>query len=101
MSATTANIFGFAGMFCIIFAYGYGTIKAAPNPFIQHGVNLTGALLLTVSLLVNTNPASLTLEFFWGTIAIYGLFRALRDRKRARATKATSLEAHPIEDRQA
>ncbi|MXP24892.1 permease [Altererythrobacter indicus] len=96
MSPATANIFGFAGMFCIIFAYGYGTMKAAPNPFIQHGVNLTGALLLTVSLLVNTNPASLTLEFFWGAIAIYGLFRALRERKQAHITKA-----NPIEDRQA
>ena len=38
---------GFAGMACIIFAYAYTTGKAQPNPFVQHGVNLLGAALLT------------------------------------------------------
>lgn len=77
-----ANYFGFSGMACIIFAYGYGTATKTPNPFVQHGVNLLGAALLTVSLLVNTNPASLVLEFFWAAIAIYGLITALRKRRR-------------------
>jgi peptidoglycan/LPS O-acetylase OafA/YrhL len=76
-----ANYFGFTGMACIIFAYGYMTATKAPNPFIQHGVNLLGAALLTVSLLVNTNPASLVLEFFWAAIAIYGLISAERKRR--------------------
>jgi hypothetical protein len=75
-----ANIAGFIGMACIIFAYAYATGKAAPNPFVQHGVNLAGALLLTVSLLVNLNPASLVLEFFWAAIAIWGLVKAFRGR---------------------
>ncbi|HZF46178.1 MAG TPA: permease, partial [Sphingomonadaceae bacterium] len=34
----------------------------------------------TVSLLVNTNPASLVLEFFWAAIAIYGLVSAFLKR---------------------
>ena len=80
ISETAANIAGFIGMACIIFAYAYATGKAAPNPFIQHGVNLAGALLLTVSLLVNLNPASLVLEFFWAAIAIWGLVKAVRGR---------------------
>lgn len=80
ISETAANVAGFAGMACIIFAYAYATGKAAPNPFIQHGVNLAGALLLTVSLLVNLNPASLVLEFFWAAIAIWGLIKAFRGR---------------------
>ena len=71
-----ANISGFAGMGCIIFAYAYSTGNKAPNPFIQHGVNLAGAGLLTVSLLVNMNPASFVLEFFWAAIAIWGLIKA-------------------------
>lgn len=78
ISHTTANVAGFAGMACIIFAYAYMTGKASPNPFIQHGVNLLGAALLTVSLLVNMNPASLVLEFFWSAIAIWGLIKAFR-----------------------
>ena len=53
-----ANICGFAGMACIIFAYAYATQAREPNPFVQHGVNLAGAALLTVSLLVHLNPAS-------------------------------------------
>ncbi len=74
-----ANIAGFAGMACIIGAYAYITGHKAPNPLIQHGVNLAGAALLTVSLLVNTNPASLVLEGFWAAIAIWGLIKAARN----------------------
>jgi len=73
-----ANSAGFAGMGCIIFAYAYLTGAKSPNPFIQHGVNLAGAALLTISLLVNTNPASLTLEGFWAAISIWGLAKAFR-----------------------
>ena len=46
----------------------------------QHGVNLAGAGLLTISLLYNLNPASLALEFFWAAIAIWGLAKAFRAR---------------------
>ncbi len=81
MSETLANACGFAGMACIIFAYAYMTQASAPNPFVQHGVNLIGAALLTVSLLVNTNPASLVLEGFWAAIAIWGLVKAFRQRR--------------------
>lgn len=82
MSPDTANLIGFAGMVCIIFAYAYVTSREAPNPFIQHGVNLLGAVLLTVSLLVNMNPPSLVLEGFWAAIAIWGLVKAVRARRR-------------------
>jgi len=73
-----ANLAGFAGMGCIIGVYAYITASKAPSPFIQHGVNLAGAALLTVSLLVNTNPASLVLEGFFSAIAIWGLVKAAR-----------------------
>lgn len=81
LAPTIANALGFAGMACIIFAYAYITGRERPNPFIQHGVNLVGAFLLTISLLVNLNPASLVLEGFWAAIAIWGLVKAVRDRK--------------------
>lgn len=83
-----ANWIGFAGTFCIIAAYAYLTFVDGPNPFVLHGTNLTGAALLTVSLLVHTNLASLVLEGFWAAIAIYGLVKAVR----IRGTKAAGLE---------
>lgn len=78
----TADIFGFCGMACIVFAYAYQTVAKTVNPFIQHGTNLLGAALLTVSLTVHTNIASLTLEGFWAAIALWGLAKAafLRDK---------------------
>lgn len=84
MTVTQIDAIGFAGMACIIFAYGYATQVEQPNPFIQHGVNLLGAMLLTVSLLVNTNLASLVLEGFWAAIAIWGLAKAIKARRQMR-----------------
>lgn len=75
-----ANIIGFCGTASIIFAYGYATRQDRPDPFVQHGVNLLGAVLLTISLLFNMNPASFVLEFFWAAIAIWGLVKAFRNR---------------------
>jgi peptidoglycan/LPS O-acetylase OafA/YrhL len=81
MSPQAANIVGFAGMACIIFAYAYITGTRDPNPFVQHGINLLGAVLLTASLLVNMNVPSLVLEGFWAAIAVWGLAKALRARR--------------------
>lgn len=83
LGETAANICGFAGTACIVGAYAYGTGKPRPDPFVQHGVNLAGAILLTISLLVHMNLASLVLEFFWAAIAVYGLIKAVRGKPRA------------------
>lgn len=77
-----ASMIGFVGTACIIGAYAYLTYKDEPNPLILHGTNLTGAALLTVSLLVHTNWPSLVLEGFWAAIAIWGLAKALKGRRR-------------------
>ncbi|TCD05567.1 permease [Erythrobacteraceae bacterium CFH 75059] len=73
---------GFVGTACIIGAYAYLTLSKAPNPFVLHGTNLAGAMLLTMSLLVHTNWPSLVLEGFWAAIAIAGLVKAARARTR-------------------
>ena len=75
------SIVGFGGMACIIGAYAYLTSTDKPNPFILHGTNLAGAALLTVSLVVHTNLPSLVLEGFWAAIAIWGLAKAVRERR--------------------
>ena len=84
MTLDLYTLVGFAGMACIIAAYAYLTFKSDPNPFVLHGTNLAGAALLTVSLLVHTNLPSLVLEGFWAAIALYGIGKALRQRKAAR-----------------
>ncbi|QZD88047.1 permease [Qipengyuania psychrotolerans] len=82
MDLDWASMVGFVGTACIIGAYAYLTYEDNPNPFILHGTNLTGAALLTVSLVVHTNWPSLVLEGFWAAIAIWGLAKALRGRRK-------------------
>ena len=77
------SLIGFVGTACIIGAYAYLTYVDEPNPYILHGTNLTGAALLTISLLVHTNWPSLVLEGFWAAIAIFGLAKAFQKRKSA------------------
>ncbi|MEM9500462.1 MAG: permease [Pseudomonadota bacterium] len=72
------SFIGFLGTACVIGAYAYLTWQDEPNPCILHGTNLTGAALLTVSLVVHTNWPSLVLEGFWAAIAIAGLVKAMR-----------------------
>ena len=78
------SLVGFVGMACIIGAYFYLTAVEKPNPFVLHATNLTGAALLTVSLLVHTNLPSLVLEGFWAAIALWGLAKAFRERNARR-----------------
>ena len=77
------SLIGLIGTACIIGAYAYLTWVDEPNPYILHGTNLTGAALLTISLLVHTNLPSLVLEGFWAAIAMFGIAKALRSRKAA------------------
>ncbi len=76
----TANVIGLLGSALIVFAYGYNVYAKTVNAFVYNGTNLLGALLLTVSLLVHFNLASLLLEFVWILIAVGGLIKAWRER---------------------
>ncbi|NTZ43018.1 permease [Altererythrobacter sp. SALINAS58] len=84
MHSDLANIVGFAGMVLIVAAYAYVTAAKQPNPFILHATNLVGAALLALSLLVNTNLPSLVLEGVWASVAIWGLVKAFRTKRRNR-----------------
>ena len=75
-------LIGFVGTGCIIGAYFYLTAVEKPNPWLLHGTNLVGASLLFTSLLIHTNWPSLILEGFWAAIAIWGLSKALRGRRK-------------------
>ncbi len=80
MSSGVADVVGFAGAVLIIAAYVYVTVSKAPNPLLHHGLNLAGATLLVLSLLVNTNLPALVLEAVWAAVALAGLAISLRRR---------------------
>jgi len=80
----SANVIGLLGSALIVFAYAYNVYAKAVNPFVYNGTNLLGALLLTLSLIVHFNLASLLLEIVWIIIAIGGLIKARRDQTRLR-----------------
>ena len=78
-----ANVLGFVGMALILAAYAYQTASAQVNACLQHGLNLVGASLVVTSLLVHTNLPSLVLESVWALIALVGLVKAWRGRRKA------------------
>ncbi|WP_373491581.1 hypothetical protein [Parasphingorhabdus sp.] len=80
----SANVIGVVGSALIVSAYGYNVYAKTVNPFVYNGTNLIGALLLTLSLMVHFNLASLLLEIVWIMIALGGLVKALRDQARLR-----------------
>ena len=80
----TANIIGLFGSVLIVSVYAYNVYASSVNAFVYNGTNLLGALLLTVSLMVHFNLASLLLEFVWIIIAVGGLIKASRDQARAK-----------------
>ena len=87
-SLDTYSLIGFLGTACIIAAYAYLTLQDTPNPFVLHGINLAGAGLLTISLLVHTNWPSLVLEGFWAAIALFGLWKAVRTGRKGQEREA-------------
>ena len=78
----SANVIGILGSILIVSAYAYNVYAKAVDPFVYNGTNLLGALLLTLSLMVHFNLASLLLEIVWIVIAVGGLLKAYRVRMR-------------------
>ncbi|RED15099.1 CBU_0592 family membrane protein [Parasphingopyxis lamellibrachiae] len=82
MDPFIANIVGIAGGILIVAAYAYANIADPVRLLPYNLVNLAGAILLTLSLLVHFNLASLLLEIVWMAIAIYGIVKALRKKEK-------------------
>ena len=76
----TANVIGILGSILIVGAYAYNVYAKSVDAYVYNGTNLLGAVLLTISLLVHFNLASLLLEIVWIAIAIGGLWKAYRQR---------------------
>jgi hypothetical protein len=79
---TAGDILGTLGMIGVVAAYfalekGYFT----RSQLRYYVVNLVGALLLLVSLLINFNLGSFVIELFWVAISLMGIVRCLRERR--------------------
>jgi len=70
------QIIGFAGMLCIVYAYFLlQAHKLEHNSLKFQIINLVGAILLIISLLVHFNLGSFLIEVFWIIITIYGIVK--------------------------
>ncbi|WP_458699619.1 hypothetical protein ACKGJI_07240 [Sulfurospirillum sp. 1307] len=67
---------GFVGMLFIVYAYFLlQAQKADHNSLTFQILNLIGAILLIISLLVHFNLGSFLIEVFWVFITIYGMIK--------------------------
>ncbi|MEJ6593758.1 hypothetical protein [Parasphingorhabdus sp.] len=78
----SANVIGTVGSALIVFAFAYNVCAGTVSSFVYNRANLLGALLLTLSLMVHFNLASLLLEIAWIIIAVGGLAKVYRDQAR-------------------
>lgn len=81
LTSAQADIVGFVGMFCIVAAYAYSNLAKRLNLLLFNLVNLVGAVLLLISLMVNFNLPSVVLEIVWIAIAVFGIGKALVTRQ--------------------
>ena len=76
MNPVLADIIGLIGGAIMVVAYAYSNVAARLNFMLFNLLNLVGAALLIVSLMVHFNLASMVLEIVWAGIALIGLVKA-------------------------
>jgi predicted membrane protein len=70
------QIIGFIGMLFVVYAYFLlQTHKVTTVTLRFQLLNLIGAILLIISLLVHFNLGSFLIEIFWITITLYGMWK--------------------------
>lgn len=86
MMLDPANIAGNIGMVCFLWAYYLLQKGRIPHTGMTYlGLNLAGALLLIISLLVHWNLPAFLLEAAWAIISIYGIYKHIYRGKRNKA----------------
>ena len=83
MTCDWANVIGLIGSAIFIAAFAYANAAATLDKVWFNIANLIGAVLLLASLWVHFNLAAFVLELAWAAIAVWGLLKALRERRRA------------------
>ncbi len=70
------NFIGFVGVGCFLFGYFMLQRNAWPHQGLKYlGINLAGAVLVMISLLVDWNLPAFILEAIWALISIYGIYK--------------------------
>ena len=81
MTPLLANIIGVMGSVLFIGAFAYANKVDQIDKLLFNAVNLAGAILLLISLWVHFNLAAFILESAWAVIALFGLAKAIRERR--------------------
>lgn len=82
MNPVLADMVGLTGSALVVGGYAYSNLARRMNFILFNLLNLMGALLLTISLTVHFNMASMALEIVWSGIALFGLVKAVVTRQR-------------------
>lgn len=84
MSPLAANIIGIIGSVLFMGGFIYANRAEQIDKLLFNAINLAGAILLLISLSVHFNLAAVILETAWGLIALSGMIKALRERRKGR-----------------
>lgn len=70
-----SDVIGLIGVALLIVTYGLLQLdKIDPKGFWYSFNNLLVAIIVTISLIVKMNPASMVIEVFWFLISAYGIY---------------------------
>ena len=73
------DIVGMTGTFLVVGAFFMLQLgKATPTGLLYNIMNLSGAILLLISLCYNFNLASFVIEIFWIAASLIGLYKYLK-----------------------
>ncbi|MFC3034777.1 hypothetical protein ACFOEE_19915 [Pseudoalteromonas fenneropenaei] len=87
MIALLFDIIGMTGTFLVVGAFFLLQLnKVKPTGLVYNIMNLTGAILLLISLCYNFNLASFVIELFWIAASLIGLFKFYQARKAVAAS---------------
>ncbi|MFG1489337.1 hypothetical protein ABMA58_08810 [Oceanospirillum sp. HFRX-1_2] len=76
MSYTWFDLVGNIGVFLVVLAFYLLQTERLTSRDIRYSLlNLTGAILLLISLLFNWNLSSVIIELFWIGISLIGIFK--------------------------
>ena len=71
---------GMVGMACVVFAYFAVERDWLDNKNVRfYVINLVGAILLLMSLLINFNLGSFVIEIFWIAISVMGIINHYKE----------------------
>ena len=80
------DIVGMAGTFLVVGAFFLLQLeKVNPTGIAYNSMNLSGAILLLISLCYNFNLASFVIELFWIAASLIGLYKYFKASKKKRS----------------